>query len=1105
MRTRSKELLELEPFILEMVNRTGTPTGGGAGVTGAGVTDHGALTGLTDDDHSVYFLLAGRSADQVAYGSVDSAGTLTLAGTSHATPGDVFINKDGGNVGIGTASPETQLHVIGDAQVERSLLPTFIAFNSTASDADGGRIARLSFRGTHVDTTKSIHARIAGVHDGAGADSKGRLEFFTSNGSGLTKYMELDNAGNLGIGTTGPGAKLHVEDNVTATVLATIENLSTDAAGHATLLVQTGDSAAGDPKVTLGSTGGNSWSIGQDNDDGAKFKISDGVVVGVNDYLTIDTLGNVGIGTTAPDSALDVSNGNIYIQHATNPELLVYNTTDTNADGGRLARIRFRGDQADASQNDMAYIQNVHDGTGADAKARLEFLTHNGTSVTKHMELDSAGNLSVPVGTGAIGIATPDGTLHVHTATAGTVTANVEADDLVVENNANAGISILTPNSGGGKIAFGDPEDNDVGLISYSHSNNAMAFWTNASEIMRITGGGQVGINTTTTTEQLTVVGAAHITSFVQLTEIAAPATPAANRVRIYPKAGGKLYSKDDAGTEYDLTDSGIGGSGASNQAAFFTGTSTIAGDNDFYWDNSAKELGLGTTSPDGRLHVHTATAGTVTANTEADDLVVENDATAGISILTPSTFGAKIAFGDPDDNDAGLIEYNHSNNAMAFWTNASEIMRITGGGQVGINTTTTSEQLTVVGGAHITSYLQMTEIAAPGTPAANRVRIYPKAGGKVYSKDDAGTEYDLTAGAAADADTLDGLDSLQFLRSDVDDTMAGVLDFGSTATAQKLQLYKSGNTRYGFGIQSNEMRIFCEDTVGARLSWGVIDTTDGTTYTEKMRLTQAAALTVGGNTVWHAGNDGAGSGLDADLLDGKQETAFVLVDGSRALTANWDAGGFEIRAETFESDVTTGTAPLTVASTTLVTNLNADLLDGKQEAAFVLVDGSRALTANWDAGGFQIRASQIRAFQFRADSATDPLVVESAGPSLELSNTTHEDVDGGRTGYIQFDGQRSGGEQSSLGIIRFVHDGAADDDKGRLEVLANNGTTTTKYLTLDSAGLVGLGTASPDGRLHVHTATAGTVTANTEADDLVVENDATAGISILTPRQWFA
>ena len=62
-----------------------------------------------------------------------------------------------------------------------------------------------------------------------------------------------------------------------------------------------------------------------------------------------------------------------------------------------------------------------------------------------------------------------------------------------------------------------------------------------------------------------------------------------------------------------------------------------------------------------------------------------------------------------------------------------------------------------------------------------------------------------------------------------------------------------------------------------------------------------------------------------------------VLRDGTLSLTADWDAGSFKITAETLESDVATGTAPFTIASATLNTNLNADLLDGNHAAAFAL------------------------------------------------------------------------------------------------------------------------------------------------------------------------
>ena len=64
--------------------------------------------------------------------------------------------------------------------------------------------------------------------------------------------------------------------------------------------------------------------------------------------------------------------------------------------------------------------------------------------------------------------------------------------------------------------------------------------------------------------------------------------------------------------------------------------------------------------------------------------------------------------------------------------------------------------------------------------------------------------------------------------------------------------------------------------------------------------------------------------------------SAYLLANGSRELSASWDAGSWQIRAETFQSDVATGVgAPLVVASAAKVANLNADLLDGNEATAF--------------------------------------------------------------------------------------------------------------------------------------------------------------------------
>jgi len=74
------------------------------------------------------------------------------------------------------------------------------------------------------------------------------------------------------------------------------------------------------------------------------------------------------------------------------------------------------------------------------------------------------------------------------------------------------------------------------------------------------------------------------------------------------------------------------------------------------------------------------------------------------------------------------------------------------------------------------------------------------------------------------------------------------------------------------------------------------------------------------------------GSGINinwTDTSNGTDGDPYDLQFSIKALTANWDAGNYEIRSRTYESDVATGTAPFTIASTTVVPNLNVDMVDG--------------------------------------------------------------------------------------------------------------------------------------------------------------------------------
>lgn len=61
---------------------------------GGGVTDHGLLLGLGDDDHSIYALLAGRAGGQTLKGGAAASENLTLQSTVDAVRGYVRAQDD---------------------------------------------------------------------------------------------------------------------------------------------------------------------------------------------------------------------------------------------------------------------------------------------------------------------------------------------------------------------------------------------------------------------------------------------------------------------------------------------------------------------------------------------------------------------------------------------------------------------------------------------------------------------------------------------------------------------------------------------------------------------------------------------------------------------------------------------------------------------------------------------------------------------------------------------------------------------------------------------------------------------------------------------------
>ena len=98
----------------------------------------------------------------------------------------------------------------------------------------------------------------------------------------------------------------------------------------------------------------------------------------------------------------------------------------------------------------------------------------------------------------------------------------------------------------------------------------------------------------------------------------------------------------------------------------------------------TATGIGIGESSPLGKLHVKSADSGG-SAHDGADELVVEGSGDSGISILSGASNNGRLNFGDSGDNNVGRLQYNHSDNYLAFYNTGTEKLRIGTAGQLGI------------------------------------------------------------------------------------------------------------------------------------------------------------------------------------------------------------------------------------------------------------------------------------------------------------------------------------------------------------------------------------------------------------------------------------
>ncbi|MCS3530919.1 hypothetical protein [Chryseobacterium sp. JUb7] len=195
-------------------------------------------------------------------GSLTSPRTVTQAGntlafTSTAVNGfsvdGTTLSIDAANhrLGIGTAAPAHRLHVVSDvASANRyNLIDALASTNQygiitlrNTSPLATGNFSLLNFTNSGP-TSGGGNWAIGSIRTGAAVTTGAEEDFYFGNslGGGLNERMRITSAGNVGIGTTTPARRLHVNANSSAVRFESLGTLPTNTSSTGLVIDDNGD------------------------------------------------------------------------------------------------------------------------------------------------------------------------------------------------------------------------------------------------------------------------------------------------------------------------------------------------------------------------------------------------------------------------------------------------------------------------------------------------------------------------------------------------------------------------------------------------------------------------------------------------------------------------------------------------------------------------------------------------------------------------------------------------------------------------------------------------------------------------------------------------
>ena len=434
-------------------------------------------------------------ADQVAISTngtgrlfIDSSGRL-LAGTSTARSNffGTTLSAVTQTEGIGGAAGRGALSVINN---DASNNPPYLLLGRSGAATLGSntivvnssRLGTLTFHG--ADGTSFIEAAtVAGEVDGTPGsnDMPGRLVFSTTSDGAAspTERLRIDSSGRVGIGVSGPQSQLQVLDQI---------RVSNSAQSQGSIVLGDGSSTAFNVGIARWNGGANAagaggigyFSQGTSNVGGHYFYTGDAAAGSQTARMVINSSGSVGIGTTSPQSSLDVASApyqsvRTYLSSITD----TYHQYRGTPDGTGFEHARVFSGRDTSVHTYGSYLAFYTEGKGSGT---------TDTSVER-LRIDSSGR--VGIGTTDIRQRLTFGTTTI------SATATPECIDLgaTFSSTAGANMKILTYNDGTIKHGIGVSTASSDYLTA---SSGAHVFYRGTTEVVRFDSSSRLLVGTST-------------------------------------------------------------------------------------------------------------------------------------------------------------------------------------------------------------------------------------------------------------------------------------------------------------------------------------------------------------------------------------------------------------------------------------------------------------------------------------------------------------------------------------------------------------------------------------------------------------------------------